>query len=92
MSMGSLSAAVFVVASFGGGIWWAATELATKDEVFVVAVGTNYALDKLMEYTLVQINLLEQKIKDGRATQSDVEQLRYHRAELQRLREMRGGR
>lgn len=91
MNLTALSAAIGLVATVGGGGVWFANELnakATHEEVQVVGVQAEYALDKHLEYILSQINRLERK---SHKTPDDVEQLRYLREELKRLREVRQG-
>jgi len=66
-----------------------ATELTAKaDHAEVVAVNAKaeFVMDKQMESMLAQINKLEQK--QGK-TPDDIEQLRYLRDELKRLRDIR---
>jgi len=91
MTLGSISAAVALLASLSGGVWWVATEVAMKDDLVVVASKADYALDKQMEYLLSQINRLDAKARAREASQYDMEQLRYLREELKRLRALRRG-
>jgi len=98
MNVATLSAALGLIITISGGTYYVVDKVAWKDDLvaweddlMVVASKADYALDKQMEYTLTRINALEQKAKDGKATQYDLEQLRYHREELKRLRALRRG-
>lgn len=88
MNIATLSTVAGLIATVGGGGYWAANNLADKAEVQVVAVKADFAIDKHAEYLLAQINRLESK--RGK-TAEDLEQLRYLREELKRLREIRQG-
>lgn len=91
MNLSALSAVISVSAALGGGGYWFANELndrATHDELQVVGIKAEYAIDKHQEYILAQINKLEAK---KNKTNDDLEQLRYLREELKRLREVRQG-
>lgn len=89
MNIATLSTALGLAATLGGGGYLASEALSAKaDRAEVVAVNskTDYIIDKQMESTLSQINKLESKqVK----TQDDREQIRYLREELQRSREIR---
>lgn len=87
MNIATLSTVVGLVTTLGGGGYWAATTLADKESVQLVAVKADYAIDKHIEYLLAQIARLEAKPK----TADDREQLRYLRDELERLRKIRRG-
>jgi len=89
MNISALSGALGIITTLGGGGYWVATELTAKaDHAEVVAVNAKaeFVMDKQMESMLAQINKLEQK--QGK-TPDDIEQLRYLRDELKRLRDIR---
>lgn len=89
MNITTLSTLSGLIVSIAGGGWWAATTLADKETVSVVASKADYSLDKHAEYLLSQINKLEVKQKK---TPDDRQQLQYLRDELERLRQIRRGR
>lgn len=89
VNIAMLSTAVGLIATLGGGGFWAAQVLgakAEKSELLAVNAKSDYVIDRQMESQLAQINRLEDKNKK---TQDDREQLRYLREELQRLRDIR---
>jgi len=92
MNVATLSAALGLIITISGGTYYVVDKVAWQDDLMVVSSKTDYVLDKQMEYTLSRINLLEQKAKEGKATQYDLEQLRYHREDLKRQRAIRQGR
>jgi len=92
VNVATLSAALGLIITISGGTYYIVDKVAWQEDLTVVASKTDYVLDKQMEYTLSRINQLEQKAKEGKATQYDLEQLRYHREELKRLRSIRRGR
>jgi len=88
MNIATLASAVGLIGTVGGGGVYLATNYATTEELQVVSTKAEYGLDKHQEYLLTQINRLESK-KDK--TPDDLEQLRYLRDELKRIREIRKG-
>ena len=88
MNLATLSTAAGLVTALSGAGWWAATTLADKDDVIVVATKADFALDKHAESLLAQINRLELK---PNKTADDRQQLQYLRDELERLRQIRRG-
>lgn len=88
MNITTLSTLVSVIAAIGGGGYWVAKEVATHEEVQVAESKADFSLDKHQEYILEQINRLELK---KQKSPDDLEQLRYLRDELKRLREVRKG-
>lgn len=94
MNIATLSTVIGVVTALAGGGYTIATTLgakADKVDVEVLAGRTDYILDRQIESLLGQINLLEIKAQSGRATQYDLEQLKYLRDELKRMRDIRRG-
>lgn len=89
MNIATISAAIGLVTTLGGGGYWVANELTAKaDHAEVVAVNAKaeYVMDKQMESMLAQVNKLESK--KGK-TPDDLDQLRYLRDEVKRLRDIR---
>ena len=89
MSLGTISTIVSLVGALGGGGYVVATTFATNSDLQVVASRTDYIMDKQIESLIGQINLLEAKARAGKATQYDIEQLKYLREELVRMRAIR---
>ena len=88
MNLSTLSTLSGLVVTIAGGGWWAATTLADKETVMVIASKADYSIDKHAEYLLSQINKLEAK---QNKTPDDRQQLQYLRDELERLRQIRRG-
>ena len=76
-----------IVTTLGGAGWYARDTIATKEDVVVAASKANTALDLQMESLIQKIAKLDSKV--GK-TQEELEQLRYWRQQLERLRKMRG--
>lgn len=87
MNVATLASIIALISSIGGGGVYLATHYATNNDLQVVASKAQYSLDKHMELILIQINRIESKPHKSR---DDIEQLRYLRDELKRLRELRG--
>ncbi len=81
-----------VVLSLTGGGWYVrdfvATELASKDEVIIVAQKADFAIDRQMEAVIAQIAHLDGKAKK---TPEEIEQLKYLRQQLELMRKIRRG-
>ena len=88
MNLATLSTVLGIAATLGGGGYWVGTTFATNDSVIVIASKADYALDKHLESLLAQANRLEEK---RNKTPDDLDQLRYLRDEINRLREIRRG-
>jgi len=91
MNIATLLGALTLITTISGGTWYVSENFARQDDLVVVASKADYALDKQMEYLLSQINRLDSKARAGKATEYDMEQIRYMREELKRLRALRRG-
>lgn len=81
-----------VVFSLAGGGWavrdYVGNELASRDELVVVAAKADVALDQQMEDIIARIAILEKK---PRQSQYDRDQIKYLRDQLERYRKIRAG-
>jgi len=91
LNITTLLGALTLITTISGGTWYVSENFARQDDLVVVASKADYALDKQMEYLLSQINRLDSKARAGKATEYDMEQIRYMREELKRLRALRRG-
>ena len=75
-----------------GGGWYVrdfvATELASKDEVVIVAQKADFAIDRQMEAVIAQIAHLDRK---PNKTAEEIDQLNYLRQQLELMRKIRRG-
>ena len=83
------STLVGLITSLGAGGWWASENLAQKEEVQIAVFKADVSLDKHIEALTKQAALIE--AKGDKATRSELEQLKYIRDEIKRLRETRQG-
>lgn len=91
--VGLTTAIVTLVATIGSYGWWAANNLATADDVnnieakyTTLKLVSNYMIDQHIAALVAQVSRLE--AKRGK-TAADIEQIRYLRAEIQRLRDIK---
>jgi hypothetical protein len=87
MNLPTLVTVLTLVTTLSGAGWYARETLATKGDVVVAASKAETALDLQMEALISKIAQLDSKV--GK-TQEELEQLRYWRQQLERLRKMRG--
>lgn len=93
MSIATVIQITTLVSAIGGGGYWLAEKVPTKDDIKIVELKveaqdakTNYLYDTQMESQVKQINRLESKTNK---TPDEIEQLRFLREELNTQRKMR---
>lgn len=91
MNIATLATAVSLIATISGGTWYAATNLATKEEVLVAETKADYSLDIQIEKIISRLSRLERKAGAGTASQYELQEITYLRKELLRLRAIRYG-
>ena len=87
MNISTAATALTIVTTLLGGGWYAHETLATKDEVLVAGGKANTALDLQMEDLISKIARRRDAKKNK--TNEELEQLKYWRALLERLRKTR---
>ncbi len=87
-----LTIPITLVITIGGsaitGGWWLVSNVALKSDVAPIERKVDTVFSAQLEYTTKRIGLLEQRLRDGKATPADVEDLRYFRERLNKLQEL----
>ena len=86
MNIKQLSLIVSLVLTLAGAGWWAATTLATSDQVTIAESKADYSLDLHIQSLNAQLGRLMAK---KNKTQDDRDQIRWLRDEIKRLRTIR---
>ena len=89
VNVSTLSTIAGLIATIGGGGYWAAQEIgakADKTELVVAGARVDFIYDKMIESYVSQIAILEAK---QRKTPEENDRLRYLREELNRVRDIR---
>ena len=85
MNLSTLSTLSGLVVTIAGGGWWAATTLADKDTVMVVAIKAEVGLSEHINYLSAEIAVLEVKLKHNKATEYDKDRLQTLRKKREAL-------
>ena len=76
---------IIAAGTIGGSGVWLATTYATNEELQQVSSKADIAISEHIRYLLTEIARLESKLKAGKGTQYDRDQLKYLRQKLEQL-------